>query len=55
MSIPETDHTFPLALRRRAEDILVENKAVYHIQVFSRVSHGFAVRGDVNDPCVREW
>ena len=25
---------------------MIEKKAVYHIQVFSGVEHGFAVRGD---------
>lgn len=44
----ETDHTFPLTARRRAEDILVAAKSTYHIQVFSGVAHGFAVRGDPN-------
>ncbi|KAF5351414.1 hypothetical protein D9758_013509 [Tetrapyrgos nigripes] len=46
LSCAETDHTFPLESRRRAEDILVEVKAKYYIQVFSGVKHGFAVRGD---------
>lgn len=27
-------------------DILSENKSTYHVQIFSGVSHGFAVRGD---------
>ncbi|KNZ77284.1 Protein AIM2 [Termitomyces sp. J132] len=43
----ESDHTFPLESRRRAEDLLVEAKASYHISVFSGVSHGFAVRCDL--------
>lgn len=46
----EDDMTFPLEARRRAEDILVRNKSSYYIQVFSEVSHGFAVRGDPNVP-----
>ncbi|KAF9561504.1 alpha/beta-hydrolase [Agrocybe pediades] len=46
LSCAETDNTFPAASRRRAEDILSEIKATYHIQIFSGVSHGFAVRGD---------
>jgi len=45
LSCAEVDSTFPLAARRRAEDILVERKAKYSIQVFSGVEHGFA-RGD---------
>ncbi|KAG6848729.1 hypothetical protein H0H93_014564 [Arthromyces matolae] len=40
----ETDKSFPLESRRRAEDILAEAKAIYHISVFSGVSHGFATR-----------
>jgi len=47
-SCAEVDHTFPLESRRRAEDILVAKKAVYTFQVFSGVTHGFAVRGDPN-------
>lgn len=39
----ETDHTFPIESRRRAEDLMVEAKANYHISVFSGISHGFAV------------
>ncbi|GLB36902.1 putative dienelactone hydrolase family protein [Lyophyllum shimeji] len=46
LSCAEIDHTFPLESRRRAEDLLVSIKAKYYIQVFSGVSHGFAVRGD---------
>ncbi|KAI5120824.1 hypothetical protein M0805_003220 [Coniferiporia weirii] len=46
LSCAEIDHTFPLEFRRRAEDILIENKNNYHFQVFADVKHGFAVRGD---------
>ena len=42
----ETDKTFPKESRRRAEDILEEIKATYHVQLFSGVSHGFGTRGD---------
>ena len=42
----ETDHTFPKESRRRAEDILEEVKATYHLQLFSGVTHGFGTRGD---------
>jgi len=52
MSCAETDHTFPIEPRRRAEDILVGRKFPYHIQVFSGVSHGFASKGDLEDPAV---
>ncbi|KAI8980621.1 alpha/beta-hydrolase [Trametes punicea] len=54
MSCAETDVTFPIESRRRSEDLLVEQKATYYIQVFSSVEHGFALRGDMNDP-VQRW
>ena len=44
----EFDFTFSTESRRRAEDILIETKATYHIQLFSGVVHGFATRGDPN-------
>ncbi|KAJ7666992.1 Alpha/Beta hydrolase protein [Mycena polygramma] len=50
LSCAESDFTFPVEFRRRAEDILVEVKAQYQIQVFSGVKHGFAVRGDPESP-----
>ncbi|KAF8878404.1 Alpha/Beta hydrolase protein [Infundibulicybe gibba] len=46
LSCAETDHTFPLPARRRAEDLLVAAGAQYHIQVFAGVAHGFTARGD---------
>jgi len=45
MSCAEIDHTFPTPARHRAENILAEIKATYHVQVFSGVVHGFT-RGD---------
>ncbi|KZT02071.1 alpha/beta-hydrolase [Laetiporus sulphureus 93-53] len=54
LSCAEVDHTFPLEFRRRAEDIMIDKKATYHIQVFCGVTHGFALRGNVNDP-VAKW
>ncbi|OCH90524.1 alpha/beta-hydrolase [Obba rivulosa] len=47
MSCAENDPTFPIEARRKAEDILVELKATYHIQVFGQANHGFATRGDL--------
>ena len=44
--VVETDKTFPKESRRRAEDILEEVKATYHVQIFSGVTHGFGTRGD---------
>jgi hypothetical protein len=46
LSFAETDQTFPTESRHRAEGILAEIKATYHVQVFSGVVHGFATRGD---------
>ncbi|KAH9884650.1 Alpha/Beta hydrolase protein [Cubamyces lactineus] len=46
ISSPEDDFTFPSAARRRAEDIMVEQKATYYIQIFSGAFHGFATRPD---------
>ncbi|KZT63926.1 alpha/beta-hydrolase [Daedalea quercina L-15889] len=54
LSCAEVDHTFPLEFRRRAEDIMIEIKATYHIQVFSGVTHGFSLRGNINDP-IAKW
>jgi hypothetical protein len=51
----ESDFTFPTEFRRRAEDILIETKAKYQIQLFSDVEHGFAVRGDLANPDGRSY
>jgi len=45
----ETDGIFPAEKRHETEKILVDNKAVYQINLYSGVAHGFAVRGDVSD------
>ncbi|KAF8131431.1 dienelactone hydrolase [Boletus edulis] len=50
LSCAEDDFLFPLEARRRAEDILVRNKSSYYVQVFSGVTHGFAVRGNPDVP-----
>ncbi|KAA1479440.1 alpha/beta-hydrolase [Dentipellis sp. KUC8613] len=50
LSCAEIDQTFPSASRHRAEVILAEIKANYHVQVFARVEHGFGIRGDPNIP-----
>ncbi|KAF7329165.1 hypothetical protein MKEN_00177100 [Mycena kentingensis (nom. inval.)] len=49
MSCAENDFAFELADRRRAEDILISIKAKYHIQVSSGVTHGFALKGDLDN------
>ncbi|KAF9561503.1 alpha/beta-hydrolase [Agrocybe pediades] len=53
LSCAENDNTFSAESRRRAEDIMVKNKASYHIQVFSGVEHGFAARGDPTNENIR--
>jgi dienelactone hydrolase len=50
LSCAEADPGFPVEARRRAEDILVHNKSNYFFQVFSGVSHGFAVRANLDVP-----
>ncbi|KAI0045117.1 alpha/beta-hydrolase [Auriscalpium vulgare] len=50
LSCAETDWTFERSARHRAEEILTQIKAEYHIQVFSGVAHGFAVRGNPDVP-----
>ncbi|KAG2033014.1 dienelactone hydrolase [Suillus americanus] len=54
LSCAEDDFLFPLASRRRAEDIMVSRKSTYYLQVFSGVTHGFAVRGDPDIEMERE-
>jgi dienelactone hydrolase len=53
LSCSEIDHTFDAESRRLALDILQERKKTYHYQLFSGVQHGFALRGDPNDPYQR--
>jgi len=52
-SCAETDHTFPAPSRHRGEEILTQDKRVYHFQLFSGVEHGFALRGNMDDPYER--
>ena len=49
----ENDNVFTAEKRYRSEEILKEIKATYRITLFSGVSHGFSVRGDVKDPVVK--
>jgi dienelactone hydrolase len=55
LSCSEIDHTFDVPSRRRALDILQEGKKTYHYQLFSGVEHGFALRGNPDDPYQREY
>jgi len=50
LSCAEVDHTFDTPSRRRALEILQSDKKQYHLQLFSGVEHGFALRGNMNEP-----
>lgn len=50
LSCAENDHTFDTTSRRRATDILHESKKPYNVQLFSSVEHGFALRGNMENP-----
>lgn len=49
----ETDGSFTVDLRHEAERVFAANKVRYQFALFSGVSHGFAVRGDISDPSVK--
>lgn len=53
LSCAEIDHTFDAQSRRRAVDMLIADKKPYHVQLFSGVEHGFALRGNQDDPYER--
>lgn len=53
ISSAETDQIYPPDLRAATEAKLAEIKARYQTDLFSGVSHGYACRGDMNDPLVR--
>ncbi|KAL0255015.1 hypothetical protein SLS55_009542 [Diplodia seriata] len=53
ISAAETDNIFPAPKRRESEDILVDIKATYQLNLFSGVEHGFAVRGDLSKKHVK--
>lgn len=53
ISAAEVDPVFGLKDRIQAESILSENKIRFMLTLFSGVSHGFAVRGDISDPVVK--
>ncbi|OJJ61882.1 hypothetical protein ASPSYDRAFT_75877 [Aspergillus sydowii CBS 593.65] len=50
LSCSGEDHTFPQEARQIALDILESGNKTYHLQLFSGVSHGFALRGNMNNP-----
>ncbi|KAB5566745.1 Alpha/Beta hydrolase protein [Coniochaeta sp. 2T2.1] len=50
----ETDQIFPAEKRHKSEVILKDTKLPYQINLYSGVSHGFAVRCDLSDK-VQKW
>lgn len=46
----ETDSIFTTQLRHESEDTLIKAGQPWNINLFSGVSHGFAVRGDLSVP-----
>lgn len=50
----ETDQIFPPEKRHKSEEILKETGHHYQINLYSGVSHGFAVRCDLSDK-VQKW
>ncbi|OSX66866.1 hypothetical protein POSPLADRAFT_1051034 [Postia placenta MAD-698-R-SB12] len=54
LSLAEDDITFSKEFREKAEGIMAQKKATYHIQIFSGTVHGFALSGNVEDP-VAKW
>ena len=53
LSCAENDHAFPTEKRQVAQKILEEGKKRYQFQLFQVVSHGFAVRCNLDDPYER--
>ena len=49
----ETDNIFPVEQRHKSEEILRTTNVPWQINLFSGVEHGFAVRGDLNNPEVK--
>ncbi|KAK9784268.1 putative Dienelactone hydrolase domain-containing protein [Seiridium cardinale] len=53
LSCSSVDHTFPTDARNRAINVLNAGGKPYHLQLFSNVEHGFALRGDMENPYER--
>jgi dienelactone hydrolase len=53
LSCAEIDHTFDAESRRIAIDGMKEDGKTYHLQLFSGVQHGFALRCDMSKPYER--
>jgi dienelactone hydrolase len=54
LSCAEDDEVFPTEHRRKAIDLLRQEKKMYYLQVFQGVGHGFASKPDTTDPYQRE-
>ncbi|KAK5664062.1 hypothetical protein OQA88_276 [Cercophora sp. LCS_1] len=50
LSCAEKDGAFSTESRRKAVDVLQREKKVYNLQLFHGVEHGFASRGDLDNP-----
>jgi dienelactone hydrolase len=50
----EYDDLFPPELRYKTENLLKTKSFPYQINLFSGVSHGFGVRGDLTNP-IFKW
>ena len=55
LSCSEDDHTFDQESRRTALQILQAGKKTYHLQLFSGVEHGFALRGNMANAYERKY
>lgn len=53
LSCSQIDHTFDAQSRQFALQKMDEDGKTYHLQLFSGVQHGFALRGDMNKPYER--
>ncbi|CEP61067.1 protein AIM2 LALA0_S02e05996g [Lachancea lanzarotensis] len=53
ISAAQYDRSFNFETRHQVEKVLTEVRAIFKIDLFSKVSHGFAIRGDLNDPFVK--
>ncbi|OBA22244.1 dienelactone hydrolase [Metschnikowia bicuspidata var. bicuspidata NRRL YB-4993] len=53
ISAAEIDPIFTTELRQQTEAKLAEIKARYQLTLFSGVSHGFSIKGDIEDPVVK--
>ncbi|GMM37371.1 hypothetical protein DASC09_046960 [Saccharomycopsis crataegensis] len=53
ISAAQTDARFTPELRHKTEEILIKNNIRFQMDLFSGVSHGFAIKGDIKDPVVK--